>query len=288
MKKKIWPDVLPRQGNDGFEKLDSVSPWFVVYRINNTTYGILEPWHREEPMTYLIMGEKSAVLFDTGMGIADIRREVENLTALPVVVINSHSDYDHLGGNHLFEEVWAFDNDWEIHRIHRGYGIPRCERYMNPRDHLEFPGEFDPSTYQILPSRVTRRLKHRETIDLGGRILTVHHTPGHTPGSLCLTDDRDHLFFTGDAFYQGLMEVGDIPTYIQTLEYMISLLEPVDFLCPAHNEVYASKEMLGHLLADFKRIVRKEISFETQGDYRTYYFEKYSLKMLHSTVDGCV
>ncbi len=280
--KKVWPDVLPRKGNHGFEKVESVSPWFVIYRINDDTFGILEPRHREEPMTYLIMGDKSAVLFDTGMGIANIRSEVENLTNLPVVVVNSHSDYDHLGGNHLFEDVWAFNDDWEIKRIQRGYDIARCERYMNPKDYFEFPKQFDPLTYQILPSRVTRRLKHLETIDLGNRILTIHNTPGHTPGSICLTDERDGLFFTGDTFYQGLMEVADIPVYCRSLEYMITLLDRMAHLCPAHNEVYAPKEMLHELLKDFKRIIKGEVPFKNQGETRTYYFDRYSLKMPHS------
>lgn len=40
-------------------------------------------------------------------------------------------------------------------------------------------------------------------IDLGGRELTVLHTPGHSPDSLCLLDERAGLLFAGDTLITG-------------------------------------------------------------------------------------
>ena len=49
-------------------------------------------------------GNACAVLFDTDMGIGNIQAEVEEVTDLSVVVINSHSHYDHVGMT-AFEEL---------------------------------------------------------------------------------------------------------------------------------------------------------------------------------------
>jgi glyoxylase-like metal-dependent hydrolase (beta-lactamase superfamily II) len=137
------------------------------------------------------LGAERAILFDTGMGIENIQAEVERLTDLPVVVVNSHSNYDHIGDNHRFAEVWAFDDADEVAYIERGLTRAECARRLRSGSYLELPPGFDPATYEIKPSPGTRRLHHLETIELGKRSLTVHHTPGHSPGSICLLESRD-------------------------------------------------------------------------------------------------
>ncbi len=277
-----WPEALPRAGNRKLKRLDSAAPWFEVYQVSDGTFGLLEPLHYEEPLSYLIVGDERGVLFDTGMGMADIRAEVERLTALPVIVVNSHSDYDHVGDNYRFDEVWVFDDDYEVTRIERGFGRARCERYMRSDWYLELPPGFDPTTYEVRPSKVTRRLRHLEAIELGGRTLTVQHTPGHTPGSICLHDSRDALLFTGDTFYPGLMEASDLAAYLQSLKYLLGLLGGVSHLCPAHNEAYVPKEALARVLQDFERIAAGKAAFESQGEMRVYRFDGFSIKMPHA------
>ena len=89
-KTMLWPDVLPRAGNRRLEKLESVSPWFEIYKVSEGVFAVLEPSYTEEAISYLILGSERAVLLDTGMGIANLQAEVERLADLPVVVIASH------------------------------------------------------------------------------------------------------------------------------------------------------------------------------------------------------
>jgi glyoxylase-like metal-dependent hydrolase (beta-lactamase superfamily II) len=89
MYQSMWPDVLPRAGNRRLEKLTSLSPWFEIYKVSDSVFAVLEPGHTEEAISYLILGKKRAVLLDTGMGIANLKAEVERLTDLPVVVVVS-------------------------------------------------------------------------------------------------------------------------------------------------------------------------------------------------------
>jgi glyoxylase-like metal-dependent hydrolase (beta-lactamase superfamily II) len=79
--------------------------WFTVKKINKNIWGIGEFKHPEEVISYLILGEKRALLFDTGLGIGNIKNEVKKITSMPVVVINSHRHFDHIGGNPLFKKI---------------------------------------------------------------------------------------------------------------------------------------------------------------------------------------
>jgi glyoxylase-like metal-dependent hydrolase (beta-lactamase superfamily II) len=281
MQYSSWPDALPREGNQRLEKLESLSPWFEVYRVAPGTFALLEPSHYEEVISYLILGSDRAVLFDTGMGIGNIQAEAGRLTGLPVIVVNSHCHYDHIGDNYRYTEIWAFDHDGEVARIERGKTAKECAHYLEPGSYLELPAGFDPSAYEIRPSPVTRRLQNLETIDLGGRTLTVYHTPGHSPGSICLLDDQDGILFTGDTYYPGMMyahfEDSDFDDYRQSVDALVELLPRLRHLSPAHNQAYVPKSALVHMQQAFAQIVAGEATFEGEGDARIYRFEGFGV-----------
>jgi glyoxylase-like metal-dependent hydrolase (beta-lactamase superfamily II) len=283
MQHSSWPEGLPRPGNRRLEKLESTSPWFEIYLVGKGTFALLEPRHYEEVISYLILGNERGILFDTGMGIGNIQAEVENLIDLPVIVVNSHCHYDHVGDNHRYAEVWAFDHDGEVARIERGKTRAECEHYLEPDSYTELPVDFDPATYEIRPTPVTKRLQHLDAIELGGRTLTVHHTPGHSPGSICLLDSQDDLLFTGDAFYPGMMyahfEDSDFDAYQQSIAYMVSLLSGVSHLCPAHNEAYVPKEVLERVQEAFQQIVAGREPDGYEEGARVFRFEGFGVEL---------
>lgn len=278
-----WPDALPRPSNQRFKRLASQSAWFEIYQVKDDTFALLEPHHDEEVISYLVLGTERAILIDTGMGIGSIRAEVEQLTDLPVIVVNTHAHFDHVGDNHRFDEVWVFDNDWEVARLERGYSREACAPFMGPNSYLNLPAGFDPTTHEIKPSSPTRRLSHLEAIDLGGRTLTVHHTPGHSPGSICLLDSRHNLLFTGDTYYPSTLilhlEGSNFEAYRQSIEYLVGLLDQVDHLCTSHNEIYASKKMLVQVLAAFERLTSGKVPFELLDQTRVYRFEGFGIRL---------
>jgi glyoxylase-like metal-dependent hydrolase (beta-lactamase superfamily II) len=156
---------------------------------------------------------------------------------------------------------------------------------LQPGSHLDLPPGFDATAYEIRPSPVTRRLRHLEAIGLGGRTLTVHHTPGHSPGSLCLLDSRDGLLFTGDTFYPGTLyahlEGSDFDAYLQSMRYLVKLLDQASHLCPAHNKAYVPKETLVRVLDAFDRIAAGQATFERHGKSRLYRFEGFGVMLPH-------
>ena len=148
--------------------------------------------------SYLITGEERAILFDSGLGIGDIAAAVRRLTPLPVTVINSHSHWDHVGGNPLFGDV----------RVH-----PAGAPFLREEVALPDIGQAlavlglrpTPVPHRVGPSSPTATVDEGDSLDLGGRRLRVLHTPGHSPDGVCLLDEAGGLLFTGDAAYEGTL-----------------------------------------------------------------------------------
>ncbi len=119
-----WWDALPRPEWSAFERVDDGSGWFEVYRVQPEVLAIYEPGQFEEVVSYLIIGGQRALLFDTGLGIGDIHRLATGLTELPVVVLNSHSHYDHIGGNHQFDFIYGPDHPYTRERSRKRFRQP--------------------------------------------------------------------------------------------------------------------------------------------------------------------
>src|SRR5437762_7076083 len=66
-----WCRALPRPEYKVLQRVPISDPWFEVYKVAPAVFAIYEPHQSEEVISYLIVGDKRAALFDTGMGIRD-------------------------------------------------------------------------------------------------------------------------------------------------------------------------------------------------------------------------
>jgi glyoxylase-like metal-dependent hydrolase (beta-lactamase superfamily II) len=107
-----WCKALPRSAYKSLERVAVNETWFEAYRIAPGVFAIYEPHQSEETISYLITGERQALLFDTGMGIGDLRNVTAELTKLPVVVLNSHAHNDLVGANWQFDTVYGMDTEF--------------------------------------------------------------------------------------------------------------------------------------------------------------------------------
>src|ERR1700739_3278985 len=107
-----WCRALPRPEYKALERVPISDPWYEVYKPAAGVFAIYEPHQSEETISYLILGDKRAMLFDTGMGISDLKNVIAELTKLPMVVLNSHTHDDHVGDNWEFDKVYGMDTDF--------------------------------------------------------------------------------------------------------------------------------------------------------------------------------
>jgi glyoxylase-like metal-dependent hydrolase (beta-lactamase superfamily II) len=200
--KPEWCRDLPRPAYSKLERVNVPDKWFEVYRIRPDVFSISEPHQQEEIIYYLIVGKKQALLFDTGMGISNIKKVVEGLTSLPIAVLNSHTHNDHVSDNWRFSRIYGMDTAFT--REHAKGTVAAAQEEIVPGAICgDLPAGFDPKTYAVKPFHITNWIHDGSKIDLGGRVLEVISTPGHTPDSISLWDAQNKLLFTGDMYYPG-------------------------------------------------------------------------------------
>lgn len=157
--------------------------WFRIDRLDEHTYALVEPQYWQFNVNYLIVGSERALLFDTGPGVYTIRDVVASLTSLPVVVVPSHLHFDHVGRMGEFGDI----------------ALPDLPALRAQVQDAVFRGDAE----QILVAGgarfpVSRWLEDGAVIDLGGRVIRVLHTPGHTPDGVSLLDAEAKRLFIGD------------------------------------------------------------------------------------------
>lgn len=278
-----WCQKLPRPVYKTLDRVKDSDPWFEVYRIRPGVFAIYEPHQWQEVISYLIVGSKRALLFDTGMGISSISALVARLTTLPVTVLNSHTHHDHVGGNAEFKDVLGLDLDYT-----RGNaaGRPHSEMVdeIGPESICgDLPASFVPDSYVGRPFQITHRVKDGDVIDLGDRKLEVITTPGHTPDSICLIDRKNRLLWTGDSFYPGpiylFVPETNFAAYVKSVDKLAALVSHVDLLLPAHNEPVAAPDVLVKLQAALREVQSGHGTYKITGGKREYVFDGFSLLM---------
>jgi len=278
-----WCSHIPRPQFKKLERISVPSDWFQVYRVKPDVFAISEPRQYEEVISYLIVGTKQALLFDTGMGIAKMRPVVESLTSVPVSVLNSHTHPDHIGGNYEFDNILGLDTPFT--KKNAGGNSDMEIKSWVDRNHIcgSLPAGFDANKYSSRAFQISRLIKDGEVIDLGNRRLTVLRTPGHTPDSLCLLDSEHRFLLTGDTFYPGPIYLfspeTDFNAYVQSIDRMVAHQNEIDELLAAHNEPLAPATTLSKLKTALAQIQSgKSKPIENDG-LKEFTFEGFSFLM---------
>ncbi len=279
--KDEWWSALPREEWQQYPRVLESTEWFEVYRVDDAIYAIYEPGQFEEVISFLVIGSERALLFDTGLGIGNIRSVVDELTDLDVVVLNSHTHYDHIGGNHLFDEVLGRDTPFTRSRA-AGSGTDAVAEFISPGWVWKpLPTGFDPASYRSEAFVIDAIVQEGSEIDLGDRTLEVLVTPGHAPDALCLIDRENRLLFTGDTFYLAPLYThlvgSDFDLYVETARRLAGLAGEVDRVFTAHNVPVVESRYLTELGAAFDTIVAGGGDFVLTDGNREYDFGDFSV-----------
>jgi glyoxylase-like metal-dependent hydrolase (beta-lactamase superfamily II) len=168
----------------------------------------------EAPFLYLLVGERRALLLDSGAwpdrGVSEVRRVVDGLLqerAVDLIVAHSHGHDDHRAGDELFRE----------------------------RPQTTIVGATAAEAHAFFGLDATPEV----TFDLGGRALRVLAIPGHEAAHIAVWDPRHRLLLTGDTLYPGMLTIRDWLAYRTSVERLHAFAQthPVDWILGAHVEM---------------------------------------------------
>lgn len=159
---------------------------------------------------------KESVIIDPGAEPALIKERIRALGVKPICTVNTHGHGDHIGANA------AMGLPILIHAADAGY---LTDPVKNVSGLLGAPFTSPPAS---------RLLEDGETIEVGELILDVIHTPGHTPGSICLK--CGDIIFTGDTLLAEGIGRTDLPGGVE-YKLVKSIREKL-FILPDETRVY--------------------------------------------------
>jgi len=202
----------------------SNSPYEVI-KIDENVFRIEESGVR----VFLFIGVEKALLIDTGFGTGDIKKLVDSLTSLPLMLVNTHADRDHIGCNKLFEKAYMHTAEYD--------------RYENLTE--------------------TSPLWEGDIIDLGNRKFEIILIPGHTPGSIALLDRENRILIGGDSVQTGtiyMFSAGrNMNGYIDSMSKLSKIQNEFDIVYPSHGDIPVKSDIIPELIKGAERVLSGEI-----------------------------
>lgn len=259
---RLQGDVYMRLRSDKIFK--AAGGWFRVREVAAGIWLLGEPPHVN---TWLVVGSARAVLIDSGLGVRPIRPVVEAITDLPILVLNTHSHFDHIGGNHEFDQILIHPDGVPI----IAKDVPRevLVEYLDYAEKMEqalptyiesdrsfffslapadaprpFPIKGTNNTWQIPGSKASGVLSDGHVVDLGGRELKVIATPGHSPDHVAFLLEPDGLLFAGDAISTGAIYLqwpeSNVVDFAQSAKRLSALIPDIHAVLVHHWVRYST------------------------------------------------
>ena len=191
-------------------------------------------WCFEEEIVrfFLLVGTEKALLIDSGMETKNAKELAESVTDLPIELINTHADGDHVASN---EEFTSF--------------------YMHP---LEAHNYFDlhGGKGTLVP------VEEGTILDLGDRKVEIIALPGHTSGSIGILDLNTRMLFIGDTVQDSNIymfgEERKLEPYMESLRHLMTYQDRFDGLYPSHGTCPLDASILPKLLDGAQKILSGE------------------------------
>lgn len=180
---------------------------------------VIDPGHEAKRILDMIQGAKT----ESGKAI-----QVKYL-------LHTHGHFDHIGGTRGVRE---------------GLDLLRPRIALHKEDenlytHLQMQGQFFGYSYDA-PLPIDHYLEDGEELKIGSLKLSMIHTPGHSPGSICIrlhessAQKAKETLFSGDTLFQGSVGRTDLiggnhDLMFKSIHNRILVLDGDTRVCPGHG-----------------------------------------------------
>ncbi len=232
--------------------------WFEIVKHKENLYVIRERLDEIDPRyltaytnLYLIIGTHSALLIDTGCGLFPLKPVINDLISdKKLIVINTHSHFDHRGGNSEFDKILIHQKESRL------ISKPQDISFLSTSP-KEIVKRYETINNIFSPAKEVQSVEHGEIIDLGEITVKVIHTPGHSPGCISLLTNRSELF-TGDTAHYGTMYLTKktLPITLSSIANLLNLFQESEKIeiYPSHEEFAVGKELLVDLTTGIENL----------------------------------
>jgi len=149
---------------------------------------------------YLVIADSGKCwIVDAGFEPDYLIRYAQEKQLTPEKIVLTHAHLDHVGG--LTQVMEAFP--------HIPVLIHEAEKDTPGDPMLNLAGLMGMDFKAPDP---TGTLKHGDTLTLDGHTFEVRHTPGHSPGGICLYQPQHQLAIVGDTLFASSIGRHDFPT----------------------------------------------------------------------------
>ena len=142
--------------------------------------------------------EKDCIIIDTALNAAGLIDYLEENDLNPVAIVLTHGHMDHIFGVKPLREAY-----------------PEIKIYIHKLDaHMLTDGKANLSTLSgtiFKTEAAEHTFDEPDILKLAGIELQVMHTPGHTPGGVCLYNKEENMLFSGDTLFADSVGRTDFP-----------------------------------------------------------------------------
>ena len=198
---------------------------------------------------YVINGEEHIFICDTGFGSDSVNELLDYLRTIdihskPFIVFNSHADYDHVLGNHVFKESEIIAHELSP-EIFQKEGEEILEKYAEHKR-----GE-------VVLTPPNKLFKEKIVFDVEG--VEFYHSPGHTLESSSCFDHKEKILFVGDNIESPFPYINflNLENYCNSLrEY---LTRNAKIIISGHDEVMFDETLIQENLQYLETIQSRKI-----------------------------
>ena|SRR3989338_318262 len=173
---------------------------------------------------YIVKDGNGCLVIDPGFEHEKILKAINGVKVKEIILTHGH--YDHLTESYLLKE-----------KVNAPISIHRNDLPM-----MEY----------TIQKKADKFISDGDLMSVGHETFKVIHTPGHTPGSLCLYNEKEKILISGDTLFYGTYGRTDLPgsspsDMIKSLHRLFTLPKETVVL-PGHGRSTTIGDEMGMVL----------------------------------------
>lgn len=252
-----WAFMKQLRERDKTKRIYDCNPYIEVYQFREGLYGLFnqncdgagDVWQ------WLIIGPEKCMLIDTAFGLGDMKALVDEISGgKPIIVVNTHSHFDHAYGNCRFDKVYCSEIEEPLVRMQNSH----MWDYLFDENGNNIWLDFDRKDLPVWREYELIGVPDGHIFDLGdGHEVELVWLGGHSPGMAAYLDKKNRIVFPGDDLCSDVSGVAsggrpgmpnrqyaNLTTFRDNLARLVARMDEYDYIFPSHFMVNLENSVL--------------------------------------------